>query len=111
LGHIHIGLICHARHGQSTYVLLLTFCIIRHFAIFFVRVTSHEKNNLSSGRLHLFSEEILSVLDSIAGRKHPSTLQIKQLKAFLPLTPILRHCVTSAVSSLQIYDNLRKKTI
>jgi len=42
-------------------------------------------------------EDILSALEAASGRKHPSTVQVKQLKTFLPLMPVLRHFVTSPV--------------
>jgi len=41
--------------------------------------------------------DILSALEAASGRKHPSTVQVKQLKTFLPLMPVLRHFVTSPV--------------
>ena len=43
------------------------------------------------------SEEVLSTLDSVSGRKHPSTVQIKQLRQVLPMTAILQHLVSSQV--------------
>ena len=36
-------------------------------------------------------------LETVSGRKHPSLVQVKQLKYAIPLMPILRHFVTSAV--------------
>jgi len=42
-------------------------------------------------------EDILSALEAASGRKHPSTVQVKQLKTYLPLMPVLRHFVTSPV--------------
>ncbi|XP_053386677.1 serine/threonine-protein kinase ULK4-like isoform X1 [Mercenaria mercenaria] len=41
--------------------------------------------------------EVLSALDSVAGRKHPNTVQAKQLKSSLPLVHIFLHLVTSQV--------------
>ena len=43
------------------------------------------------------SGEVLSTLDSVSGRKHPSTVQIKQLRQVLPMTAILQHLVSSQV--------------
>jgi len=43
-------------------------------------------------------EDILSALEAASGRKHPSTVQVKQLKTYLPLMPVLRHFVTSPVN-------------
>ncbi|GFO05468.1 serine/threonine-protein kinase ulk4 [Plakobranchus ocellatus] len=42
-------------------------------------------------------DEILESLDQIGGRKHPSTVQCKQLRSALPLMPIFNHLVTSQV--------------
>lgn len=42
-------------------------------------------------------KEILSPLDAIAGRKHPNTVQAKQLKTSLPYIHIFLHLVTSQV--------------
>ncbi|XP_074642606.1 serine/threonine-protein kinase ULK4-like [Tubulanus polymorphus] len=41
--------------------------------------------------------EILASLESVVGRKHPSSAQGKQLKQCLPMMPILLHVVTSQV--------------
>ena len=41
--------------------------------------------------------EIIMALESVAGRKHPSTIQIKQLKTSLPMMPVLQHFITSQV--------------
>uniref|UniRef100_A0A287AUF6 non-specific serine/threonine protein kinase n=1 Tax=Sus scrofa TaxID=9823 RepID=A0A287AUF6_PIG len=41
--------------------------------------------------------DILNALANISGRKHPSTVQAKQLKMCLPLMPIVLHLVTSQV--------------
>lgn len=41
--------------------------------------------------------DILGALDAIAGRKHPNTIQAKQLKNTLPLIHIFLHLVTSQV--------------
>ncbi|XP_059156600.1 serine/threonine-protein kinase ULK4-like [Physella acuta] len=48
-------------------------------------------------RLPLVMDEILECLDQVGGRKHPSTVQIKQIKSSLPLIPIFNHLVTSQV--------------
>ncbi|KAK6166744.1 hypothetical protein SNE40_023371 [Patella caerulea] len=42
-------------------------------------------------------KEILGVLDSVSGRKHPSAQQSRQLKCNLPLLPVGLHLVTSQV--------------
>ncbi|KAL5018665.1 hypothetical protein ScPMuIL_004387 [Solemya velum] len=42
-------------------------------------------------------KEILSALETVAGRRHPNTLQAKQLKSSLPLIHIFLHLVTSQV--------------
>ncbi|KAK7111983.1 serine/threonine-protein kinase ULK4-like isoform X2 [Littorina saxatilis] len=39
--------------------------------------------------------EMLSSLDAVAGRKHPSAAQMRQLKATLPLLTVFTHLVTS----------------
>ncbi|KAG8521592.1 Serine/threonine-protein kinase ULK4, partial [Galemys pyrenaicus] len=39
--------------------------------------------------------DILNALANVSGRKHPSTVQVKQLKMCLPLMPVVLHLVTS----------------
>ncbi|XP_020843019.1 serine/threonine-protein kinase ULK4 isoform X3 [Phascolarctos cinereus] len=39
--------------------------------------------------------DVLSALANVSGRKHPSTLQVKQLKICLPMMPVVLHLVTS----------------
>ncbi|XP_049638564.1 serine/threonine-protein kinase ULK4 [Suncus etruscus] len=46
--------------------------------------------------------DILNALATVSGRKHPSTVQVKQLKMFLPLMPIVLHLVTSQVFRPQV---------
>lgn len=41
--------------------------------------------------------DILSALTNVSGRKHPSTVQAKQLKMCLPMMPVVLHLVTSQV--------------
>nr|KAF6335982.1 unc-51 like kinase 4 [Pipistrellus kuhlii] len=41
--------------------------------------------------------DILAALANVSGRKHPSTVQAKQLKLCLPLMPVVLHLVTSQV--------------
>ncbi|KAJ8415718.1 hypothetical protein AAFF_G00402750 [Aldrovandia affinis] len=41
--------------------------------------------------------DILSALANIAGRKHPSTAQTKQLKQCLPMTAVVLHLLTSQI--------------
>uniref|UniRef100_A0A8C3MLH8 Uncharacterized protein n=1 Tax=Geospiza parvula TaxID=87175 RepID=A0A8C3MLH8_GEOPR len=50
--------------------------------------------------------DILSALTNVSGRKHPSTVQAKQLKMCLPMMPVVLHLVTSQVDSfsLKIYS-------
>ncbi|OWK52442.1 Serine/threonine-protein kinase ULK4 [Lonchura striata] len=43
--------------------------------------------------------DILSALTNVSGRKHPSTIQAKQLKMCLPMMPVVLHLVTSQVDS------------
>lgn len=43
--------------------------------------------------------DILTALTSVSGRKHPSTVQAKQLKMCLPMMPVVLHLVTSQVDS------------
>ncbi|XP_053121041.1 serine/threonine-protein kinase ULK4 isoform X2 [Hemicordylus capensis] len=45
---------------------------------------------------------ILSALANVSGRKHPSTIQAKQLKGCLPMMPVILHLVTSQVFRPQI---------
>ncbi|XP_043920668.1 serine/threonine-protein kinase ULK4 [Protopterus annectens] len=58
---------------------------------------SHIVNDLPG-----FLGGILSALSNVAGRKHPSTVQSKQLKMCLPMMPIVLHLVTSQVFRPQI---------
>ncbi|XP_071417450.1 serine/threonine-protein kinase ULK4 isoform X2 [Pithys albifrons albifrons] len=46
--------------------------------------------------------DILAALTSVSGRKHPSTVQAKQLKMCLPMMPVVLHLVTSQVFRPQI---------
>ena len=46
---------------------------------------------------YMFTGEMVLALDSVSGRKHPSTIQIKQLKSSLPMMPVMQHFVTSQV--------------
>ncbi|XP_053759920.1 serine/threonine-protein kinase ULK4 isoform X6 [Panthera pardus] len=46
--------------------------------------------------------DILNALANVSGRKHPSTVQAKQLKTCLPLMPIVLHLVTSQVFRPQV---------
>uniref|UniRef100_A0A4W3H9F6 Serine/threonine-protein kinase ULK4-like n=1 Tax=Callorhinchus milii TaxID=7868 RepID=A0A4W3H9F6_CALMI len=45
---------------------------------------------------------IISALSSVAGRKHPSTVQAKHLKMCLPMMPVVLHLVTAQVFRPQI---------
>ncbi|XP_057560464.1 serine/threonine-protein kinase ULK4 isoform X3 [Hippopotamus amphibius kiboko] len=46
--------------------------------------------------------DILHALANVSGRKHPSTVQAKQLKMCLPLMPVVLHLVTSQVFRPQV---------
>ncbi|XP_053785185.1 serine/threonine-protein kinase ULK4 isoform X2 [Desmodus rotundus] len=46
--------------------------------------------------------DVLNALANVSGRKHPSTVQAKQLKTCLPLMPIVLHLVTSQVFRPQV---------
>uniref|UniRef100_A0A8C0NLB2 non-specific serine/threonine protein kinase n=2 Tax=Canis lupus familiaris TaxID=9615 RepID=A0A8C0NLB2_CANLF len=46
--------------------------------------------------------DILNALANVSGRKHPSTVQAKQLKMYLPLMTIVLHLVTSQVFRPQV---------
>uniref|UniRef100_A0A2K6TCK0 Unc-51 like kinase 4 n=1 Tax=Saimiri boliviensis boliviensis TaxID=39432 RepID=A0A2K6TCK0_SAIBB len=46
--------------------------------------------------------DILNALANVSGRKHPSTVQVKQLKLCLPLMPVVLHLVTSQVFLPQV---------
>ncbi|XP_054406383.2 serine/threonine-protein kinase ULK4 isoform X8 [Pongo abelii] len=46
--------------------------------------------------------DILNSLANVSGRKHPSTVQVKQLKMCLPLMPIVLHLVTSQIFRPQV---------
>ncbi|XP_038624213.1 serine/threonine-protein kinase ULK4 [Tachyglossus aculeatus] len=47
-------------------------------------------------------DDILRVLENVSGRKHPSTIQAKQLRIYLPMMPVVLHLVTSQVFRPQI---------
>ncbi|XP_059674869.1 serine/threonine-protein kinase ULK4 isoform X1 [Gavia stellata] len=46
--------------------------------------------------------DILAALTNVSGRKHPSTVQARQLKMCLPMMPVVLHLVTSQVFRPQI---------
>ncbi|XP_030065229.1 serine/threonine-protein kinase ULK4 [Microcaecilia unicolor] len=46
--------------------------------------------------------DILNALANVSGRKHPSTIQAKHLKIWLPMMPVVLHLVTSQVFRSQI---------
>ncbi|NXB82496.1 ULK4 kinase, partial [Donacobius atricapilla] len=46
--------------------------------------------------------DILIAVTNVSGRKHPSTVQAKQLKICLPMMPVVLHLVTSQVFCSQI---------
>lgn len=46
--------------------------------------------------------DVLNALANVCGRKHPSTVQAKQLKMCLPLMPVVLHLVTSQVFRPQV---------
>ncbi|XP_066101422.1 serine/threonine-protein kinase ULK4 isoform X2 [Saccopteryx bilineata] len=46
--------------------------------------------------------DVLNALATVSGRKHPSTVQAKQLKMCLPLMPVTLHLVTSQVFRPQV---------
>lgn len=46
-----------------------------------------------------FAGDILNALANVSGRKHPSTVQGKQLKMCLPMMPVVLHLVMSQVPS------------
>ncbi|XP_068944427.1 serine/threonine-protein kinase ULK4 isoform X2 [Petaurus breviceps papuanus] len=46
--------------------------------------------------------DVLSALANVSGRKHPSTVQVKQLKICLPMMPVVLHLVTSQVFRPQV---------
>nr|XP_056713038.1 LOW QUALITY PROTEIN: serine/threonine-protein kinase ULK4 [Euleptes europaea] len=47
-------------------------------------------------------DDILAALANVSGRKHPSTVQAKQLKGCLPMMPVVLHLVASQVFRPQI---------
>ncbi|XP_029445562.1 serine/threonine-protein kinase ULK4 [Rhinatrema bivittatum] len=46
--------------------------------------------------------DILNALANVSGRKHPSTIQAKHLKIWLPMMPVVLHLVTSQIFRPQI---------
>uniref|UniRef100_A0A7N4UXV3 Unc-51 like kinase 4 n=1 Tax=Sarcophilus harrisii TaxID=9305 RepID=A0A7N4UXV3_SARHA len=48
--------------------------------------------------------DVLSALANVSGRKHPSTVQVKQLKICLPMMPVVLHLVTSQVFRPQVVN-------
>ncbi|XP_060103490.1 serine/threonine-protein kinase ULK4 [Heteronotia binoei] len=47
-------------------------------------------------------DDVLAALANVSGRKHPSTVQAKQLKGCLPMMPVVLHLVTSQVFRPQV---------
>lgn len=47
---------------------------------------------------------MLAALANVSGRKHPSTVQAKQLKGCLPMMPVVLHLVTSQVIVVKDQD-------
>ncbi|GCB70852.1 hypothetical protein scyTo_0001391, partial [Scyliorhinus torazame] len=45
---------------------------------------------------------VLSALNNVSGRKHPSTIQAKHLKTCLPMMPVMLHLVTAQIFRPQI---------
>ncbi|KAI2655546.1 Serine/threonine-protein kinase ULK4 [Labeo rohita] len=67
---------------------------------FFLRVPSQHEDAPASAlghlpRLIMTDYDILSVLGSIVGRKHPSPTQSRQLKQSLPMMAVVLHLLTS----------------
>ncbi|XP_006823231.1 serine/threonine-protein kinase ULK4-like [Saccoglossus kowalevskii] len=54
-------------------------------------------NNYIIQALPQISSDAIEALNAVLGRKHPSTVQAKQLKTYLPLLPIQLHLVTSQI--------------
>lgn len=73
-------------------------CFISHFVLFSKLVVRSSEMLFSVG-------DILNALTSVSGRKHPSTLQAKQLKMCLPMMPVVLHLVTSQVHFFQKFLN------
>ncbi|XP_007505118.1 serine/threonine-protein kinase ULK4 [Monodelphis domestica] len=48
--------------------------------------------------------DVLNALANVSGRKHPSTVQVKQLKICLPMMPVVLHLVTSQVFRPQVVN-------
>ncbi|KAM6967538.1 serine/threonine-protein kinase ULK4 [Aplochiton taeniatus] len=55
-----------------------------------------------ASRLPHVLDEVVCVLGSVAGRKHPSTAQAKQLKQTLPMMTVVLHLLTSQVFRPQV---------
>lgn len=53
----------------------------------------------------VFTEEIVTSLDAVMGRKHPNAVQAKQLRSSLPLIHVFLHLVTSQVNSKSNMQN------
>ncbi|XP_036395440.1 serine/threonine-protein kinase ULK4 [Megalops cyprinoides] len=51
-------------------------------------------------------EDILSALGNIVGRKHPSTVQAKQLKQCLPMMGVVLHLLTSQIFRPQVVTDV-----
>lgn len=55
----------------------------------------------------VFTEEIVTSLDAVMGRKHPNAVQAKQLRSSLPLIHVFLHLVTSQVNSNNSLQNFK----
>lgn len=66
-------------------------CFICHLLLFSKAIMLDQSEMLFS------IGDILTALTNVSGRKHPSTVQAKQLKMCLPMMPVVLHLVTSQV--------------
>lgn len=66
--------------------------------MFYVSLLLFSKSIMLDQSEILFSVgDILAALTNVSGRKHPSTVQAKQLKMCLPMMSVVLHLVTSQV--------------
>ena len=68
-------------------------CFVQH------RLSDVGLTAVCQDQLFTCAGEMLSSLDAVAGRKHPSAAQVRQLKATLPLLTVFTHLVTSQVKT------------
>ncbi len=56
-----------------------------------------KSKNIENPKRNCFQDDLVTILDSVSGRKNPSNIQIKQLKRTMPNSFILKQLIISQV--------------